>query len=249
MDNQGGPINDARPLPRWRPVLVAAALAQILFEVLFMVVNGEVVRPAIVWSALLAIGLFVFGKRRRAGAALLGFVSLVHFATSAAFLAEGLVHPESFWDFWLGWSIVLTAGLGVLAAAAVWRREDDGSKGARAVSLGIMALIVALGIVGGAATTAYDSDSAREGDIALSARNVEFEAANLIADSGEIAVFVENNDSFRHTFSIDALDVDLEVPGGKATRVEFIAEPGTYEFYCAVPGHQDMKGVLVVNRS
>ena len=247
MDKQGGPITDARPLPRWRPVLVAAALAQILFEVVIMVVNCEVVRPVIVWSALLAIGLFVFGKRRRAGAALLGFVSLVHFATSAAFLAEGLVHPESFWDFWLGWSIVLTAGLGVLAAAAVWRREDDGSKRARAVSLGIMALIVALGILGGAATIAYDSDSAQDGDIALSARNVQFEPANLIADSDEIAVFVDNDDSFRHTFSIEALEVDLEVPGGKATRVKFIAEPGTYEFYCAVPGHEDMKGVLVVN--
>jgi plastocyanin len=248
IDNQGGPINDARPLPRWRPVLVAAALAQILFEVLFMVVNGEVVRPVIVWSALLAIGLFVLGKRRRAGAALLGFVSLVHFATSAAFLAEGLVHPESFWDFWLGWSIVLTAGLGVLAAAAVWRQEDDGSKRARAVSLGIMALIVALGILGGAATIAYDSDSAQDGDIALSARNVEFEPARLSAAGRDIAVFVENEDPFRHTFSIDALDVDLELPGGKAARVEFTAEPGTYEIYCAVPGHEDMKGELVVRQ-
>lgn len=128
MDNQGGPITVTRPLPSWRPVLAAAALAQIVFEVVIMVVNGEVVRPAIVWSALLIIGLLVLGRRRRAGAALLGLVSLVHFATSAAFLAEGLVHPESFWDFWLGWSIVLAAGLGVLAAAAEWRREDDGSK-------------------------------------------------------------------------------------------------------------------------
>jgi plastocyanin len=246
MDNQGGPINDARPLQGWRLVLIAAALAQILLELVTMVVNDLVARPAIVWSVLLAIGFFVLGKRRRAGAALLGFVSLVHFATSAAFLAEGLVHPESFWDFWLAWSIVLTAGLGVLAAAAVWRRDDDGSKRARAVSLGIMALIVALGIVGGAATIAYESEAAQDGDIALSARNVLFEPANLIADSGEIAVFVDNDDSFRHTFSIDALEVDLEVPGDKATRVEFIAEPGTYEFYCAVPGHVDMKGELVV---
>lgn len=80
----------------------------------------------------------------------------------------------------------------------------------------------------------------------LAARNVEFVPANLRADSGEVAVFVDNDDSFRHTFSIDALAVDLEVPGGKATRVELIAEPGTYEFYCAVPGHEDMRGELVV---
>lgn len=246
MDNQGSPTNDARLLPGWRPVLMAAALAQILFEVVIVVVNGVVARPAVVWSALLTIGLFVLGRRRRAGAALLGFVSLFHFATSAAFLTEGLVHPESFWDFWLAWSIVLTAGLGVLAAGAVWRREDESSKRARAVSLGTMALIVALGILGGAATIAYDSDAAQDGDVVLRAGNVQFEPADPIAESGEVAVFVDNDDSFRHTFSIDALDVDLEVPGGKATRVEFIAEPGIYDFYCAVPGHDGMKGELVV---
>jgi plastocyanin len=247
MDGQGGPITDAPPLTRWRLVLVAAALAQILFEAVIVAVNGSVARPAIVWSALLTIGLVVLRRRRRTGAAILGFVSLAHFATSAAFLAESLVHPESFWDFWLGWSIVLTAGLGLLAAAAVWRREDDGSNRARAVSLGIMGLIVALGIVAGVTSIAYESEAAQDEDLALSARNLEFEPANLSADSGEIAVFVDNADSFRHTFSIDALNVDLEIPGGKATRVEFIAEPGTYEFYCAVPGHEDMKGVLVVN--
>jgi hypothetical protein len=32
----------------------------------------------------------------------LGLVSLLHLVTSVPFLAEGLVDPESFWDFWLG---------------------------------------------------------------------------------------------------------------------------------------------------
>jgi plastocyanin len=245
-EHQGGTTTTTRSLLRWRSVLVAAALAQILINVVVMVINGEVVPPLIVMSALLTIGLFVLGKRRRAGAAALGIVSLAHLATSAPFLAEGLVHPESFWDFWLGWSTVLAAALGVLAAVPVWRQRDDGFQRARAVSLGIVALIVALGVVGGAATMAYESESVQSGDIVLAARNVEFVPANLRADSGEVAVFVDNDDSVRHTFSIDALAVDLEVPGGKATRVEFIAEPGTYEFYCAVPGHEDMRGELVV---
>jgi plastocyanin len=244
--HQGDRITATRSLPRWRPVLVAAALAQIMFNVVVMVVNGEVVPPLIVTSAFLTIGLFVLGKRRRAGAAVLGIVSLAHLATSAPFLAEGLVHPESFWDFWLGWSTVLAAALSLLAAVPVWRQQDGGSERARAVSLGTVGLIVGLGVVGGAATMTYESDSAQSGDIALAASNVEFEPANLRADSGEVAVFVDNVDSFRHTFSIDALEVDLELPGGKAARVEFSAEPGTYEFYCAVPGHEDMRGELVV---
>jgi hypothetical protein len=77
-------------------------------------------------------------------------------------------------------------------------------------------------------------------------RDPSWGGSNLSADSTEVAVFVDNDDSIRHTFSIDTLEVNLEVPGGKATRVEFIAEPGTYEFYCAVPGHEDMRGELVV---
>jgi plastocyanin len=233
-------------LSHWRAALVAGAVAQILFNVAVMVVSGEAVPPVIVLSMLLAIGLLVLGNRHRAGAAILGVISLLHLATSSVFLAEGLIHPESFWDFWLGWSIVLAALLGVVAAIPVWRQKDDASGRARAVSLAVGGLIVALRIAGGVATAAYESDSSLGGDVALAARNVEFEPANLSAGGGEVAVFVKNDDSFRHTFSIDALDVDLELPGGKAVRVEFTAEPGTYEFYCAVPGHEDMKGELVV---
>jgi uncharacterized cupredoxin-like copper-binding protein len=46
--------------------------------------------------------------------------------------------------------------------------------------------------------------------------------------------------------AVRQLEVNLVAPGGTATRVEFIAEPGTYDFYCAVPGHEDMRGELVV---
>jgi uncharacterized cupredoxin-like copper-binding protein len=244
--HQGGTASATGSLPHWRPVLVAAAVSQILFNVVVMVVSGEAVPPVIALSVLLVIGLLVLGNRHRAGAAILGVISLLHLATSALFLAEGLVHPESFWDFWLGWSIVLAALLGVIAAIPVWRQKDDGSGRARAVSLTVGGLIVALGIVGGAVTAAYESDSSLEGDVTLAARNVEFEPAKLSTDGGEVAVFVKNDDSLRHTFSIDALDVNLELPGGKAGRVKFTAEPGTYEFYCAVPGHEDMKGELVV---
>jgi plastocyanin len=248
MDTQqvGSSVPATSSLPHWRPILVWAAVAQILLNVALMAVNGEIVPPLIAMSVLLAVGVLVLGNRPRGGAAGLGIVSLLHLATSGPFLAEGLVHPESFWDFWLGWAIVLAAVLCVLAAVPVWRQKDDGSTRARSVSLAVGGLIVALGIAGGVATAAYESDTAQGGDIAVAARNVEFEPANLSAEAGEVAVFVDNKDSFRHTFSIDDLDVDLEVPGGKAARVEFTAEPGSYEFYCAVPGHEDMKGELVI---
>lgn len=234
--------------PRWRPVLMTAALIQILLIFINMVVTSPVVPPLIAMSALLAAGVFALGKWPRVGAATVLIVSLFQFLTTVSFRAEELVHPESFWDFWLGWATVLVTGLSVVAAVPVWRRKDDGSSRARALALAVGSSIVALGIVGGVATAAYESDTAQPGDVALAAHNLEFEPARLSAAGRDIAVFVENEDPFRHTFSIDALDVDLELPGGKAARVEFTAEPGTYEIYCAVPGHEDMKGELVVRQ-
>jgi plastocyanin len=235
-----------RALQQWGRILVLAALAQILLNVTVMLISGEVVPPLIGVSVLLAVGLLVLRSRPRGGAATVGIVSLLHLATSGPFLAEGLVHPESFWDFWIGWSTAIAAALAVPAAVAVWRQKHDGSTRARTVAIAAGGLIVALGIVGGVATAAHESDTAQEGDIALVARNVKFEPATVAAEAGELAVFVENEDSLRHTFSIDALDVDLQIPGDKSVRVEFTAQPGTYQFYCAVPGHEDMKGELVV---
>ena len=244
--NHVGPAATKSPRQHWRPVLVTAALAQILLIVVLMVVNGEVVPPVIVMSGMLAIGLLVLRNGPRAGAAVLGIVSLLHLATSGPFLAEGLVHPESFWDFWLGWALVLAAVLCILAAVPLWRQTDDGPGRPRFVSLVFGGLLVALGVAGGVATAAYESDTAQSGDIAVAARNVKFEPTNLSAEGENMAVFVENKDPVRHTFSIDELEVDLELPGNKAARIEFTADPGTYEFYCAVPGHDGMTGELVV---
>jgi plastocyanin len=239
-------VASANPRHGWRPALVAATFAQIVLNAALMAVSGEAVPALIVILGLLLIGLLLLGARERVGAGVLGVISLFHLATSGRFLAEGLVHAESFWDFWLGWSILLVGALGILAAIAVWAHKDDGGKRARVASLLVAGVVVTLGIVSGVATAAYDSDAAQSGDIMIAARNVEFEPADVSAEGGDIAVFVDNRDPVRHTFSIDELDVDVELPGRKAVRVEFSAEPGSYEFYCAVPGHEDMRGELLI---
>jgi plastocyanin len=53
-----------------------------------------------------------------------------------------------------------------------------------------------------------------------------------------------------HTFTIDELDVDVRTPHGETTRVEFVAtKKGTFQYYCAIPGHREagQVGILVVN--
>jgi uncharacterized cupredoxin-like copper-binding protein len=226
--------------------LVAASVAQIVLNVVVLVVNGEIIPPLVGIAVLLGIGLVLIGSRSRAGAAMLGIVSAVHLLTSAPFILDALVHPESFWDFWLGWATIIVAVVALVAAIPVWRESDHGSAQARLVPRVAAGLVVALAVVGAVATISYDSATLASGDVELAAENVEFSPAELSAEAGEVSVFVDNNDGIRHTFSIDDLGVDLEVPAGKAARVEFTAEPGTYEFYCAVPGHEGMTGELTV---
>ena len=50
----------------------------------------------------------------------------------------------------------------------------------------------------------------------------------------------------RHTFTIEELGVDLEVPAHKAGRIDIDAAPGIYQFVCSVPGHEAMTGTLII---
>lgn len=65
----------------------------------------------------------------------------------------------------------------------------------------------------------------------------------------DITVNLVNNGVGTHTFNIDELSVDSgDVAGGASTSVVINAAPGTYEYYCAIPGHKEagMVGSLVV---
>jgi len=82
----------------------------------------------------------------------------------------------------------------------------------------------------------------------VAAKDVRFSPRTLDARQGRITVRMANHDLFWHTFTIDKLDVDVRVPVGGARRVTFTAAPGTYEFYCAIPGHKraGMHGTFTV---
>src|SRR5947207_1507108 len=91
--------------------------------------------------------------------------------------------------------------------------------------------------------------SARAGVIRVEMRNTAFLQKTLDGRSGSISVAVVNHDLFWHTFTIDALHVNVDVPIGANRRVAFNAPPGNYEFYCRVPGHRaaGMHGILTVS--
>lgn len=82
--------------------------------------------------------------------------------------------------------------------------------------------------------------------LTLSAGNFFFQPSSLSAESGKVSVTVSQNSGV-HTFVIDELPVKESLVTGKTFN--FAADPGTYEYYCDVPGHRDqgMAGTLTVD--
>jgi uncharacterized cupredoxin-like copper-binding protein len=85
-------------------------------------------------------------------------------------------------------------------------------------------------------------------DLIVEMGSLSYAPSRLVAAAGPVGFAVTNGDLFWHTFTIDELNVNLRAPTGAGRRAVVDARPGTYEFYCAVPGHRTagMKGTLVV---
>jgi plastocyanin len=77
--------------------------------------------------------------------------------------------------------------------------------------------------------------------------NTAYSVDTLTAKGQRVSVFVTNQDRFWHTFSIEGV-AEVAVPVGGHRRVTFTASPGTYTYFCRIPGHRDagMRGTLTV---
>jgi plastocyanin len=140
------------------------------------------------------------------------------------------------------------AVVGLIAAAGFLISRGNQAAGrrlARGVAALALAVILALGGVA-AATASSTTVSAKA--IVIAATNARFSATTLTADHGTVTVDFTNNDLFWHTFTVPALGVDIRTPVKGHGQVSFNAAAGSYEFYCAIPGHKSigMRGTLVI---
>jgi plastocyanin len=87
--------------------------------------------------------------------------------------------------------------------------------------------------------------------VELIANELSFNAATLSAKAGRVTLSMFNRSVIPHNIAIRGNGVDAAgpvVPRGGTSTVTVELAPGTYEFYCSVPGHAQagMKGTLVV---
>jgi plastocyanin len=67
--------------------------------------------------------------------------------------------------------------------------------------------------------------------------------------AGAATITLKNGGLVEHDFTVDALSIQVHADPGKTTSETYQGlQPGTYEVYCSVPGHQQagMVGQLIV---
>jgi plastocyanin len=233
----------------WRRLTVVAALANAVVLFGYGLTRGD--REALGFAVVMLIGVGLL----RVGSGMLGLLVLAALFVNIQFwmfpaangnatyrvgLADLLV-PASLVAFSLAGFIGAVAGL-------VHLRDPAAGRGTAAPTgiLAVVFIFTSLGLVW--AMTDAEAQVVPEGALEVETTNVAFVPDSLRATGGELTVAVRNRDLFWHTFTIDALGVDVTAPVGRLRSVTFEAQPGTYSYYCRIPGHATlgMRGTITV---
>ena len=87
-------------------------------------------------------------------------------------------------------------------------------------------------------------------DLILTTENFQFGESEIRVKVGQtITINLSNADVLPHSFDVDEIDVHIAMPGNELVTTTFTpTKPGTYTFYCGVPGHVEagMVGTLIV---
>lgn len=70
-----------------------------------------------------------------------------------------------------------------------------------------------------------------------------------ISAGKEVKLQLSNADILPHSFDVDDLNLHIAMPSKDTAETTLtITQPGTYTFYCAIPGHREagMAGTLIV---
>jgi uncharacterized cupredoxin-like copper-binding protein/mono/diheme cytochrome c family protein len=91
-------------------------------------------------------------------------------------------------------------------------------------------------------------DGATSNQFTVESHDIFFQPTEIeVPSDTEITILLPNLGVTPHNFSIDALDISVDIAAGETKEVTFTAPEGEYEFYCNVPGHKEagMVGTLI----
>ena len=253
---------------RWasRPVYTRVAIVGLLVFGLVLPIFGTIGAitgdsEAILFALVLGVPSLVFAwlvwRFGRWPLIVAAVWALLNLLGNGPFIIPSMVQFNSFFDF----GIVLPLIVGLLVAivdsivAFVQHRRGtartQANTGERRVFVGITVVVVGLMALSGVLhLTSLESVSATDKAAAtpIKMKNTEFEPVQIQTSAGRPAkLVVVDNDLGRHTFTMETLGIDYTISAGSEQLIELPSlTAGTYPYLCTIPGHEDMKGTLVV---
>jgi plastocyanin len=226
-----------------------AALANIVVLLGYGLTRGD--REALAFAAIMLVGLGLL----RVGSGLLGLVVLAALFVNIEFwmfpAAQGnATYRVGLIDLLVPGSLVAFSLAGFIGAVGgvIHHRDQAAGRGAAGPTgvLAVVFVMASLGLVW--AMTKAAPEVAPQGAQEVQAINIAYDPKTLQAPGGKVTVALRNRDLFWHTFTIDRLGVEIRTPVGRLRTATFEARPGTYSFYCRIPGHAalGMRGTLTV---
>ena len=91
-------------------------------------------------------------------------------------------------------------------------------------------------------------DAAASNQFTVESFDIYFEPTEIeVPSDTEVTILLPNLGAAPHNFSIDALDVSVDIAPGETKEVTINAPEGEYEYYCNIPGHKEagMVGTLI----
>lgn len=233
----------------WRRLLRWAGLA----DVAVMAFAGIALRDpeALVFAGIVGVGIAMLRFRGGlAGVVILGVLS----ADAAFFMlpafASNAAHRESLANILIPASLAVVSLTGV--AAALGSLSSKHPSGAGRVAGLIPQVVLATFVLAVIAAVVQQRGDAvalpQPGDVMLEVGSIAFKPSKLDLPTGPTTFAMHNTDLFWHTFTIEALDLNVDTPIGARRRASITLPAGTFTYICRVPGHAaaGMKGTLVV---
>jgi plastocyanin len=234
----------------WNGLLGAAAGADLLVMAFAGVFFRD--REALILSGLilLAIG-FLRIRHGVASIAILGVISFDVLAWMAPAATKNIAGKQSFAAMIIPASLAAISVAGFIAATGSLFRGRAPDAGGRAAPVVLQVVIGAFVVSVIAALVQQRGTAAaapQAGDVQIKMQNAAFGEKQIETTGPTITFAVVNSDLFWHTFTIDEPHVDIGLATRGRDRRSATFTPGTYTFYCRVPGHRGagMEGTLVV---
>lgn len=151
----------------------------------------------------------------------------------------------------VGFVLMLVGGIRTLMAGQKEKTGPTaGEKRLSRVVLTGIAILALVSIVGFLATRESVSEAEAAGAVELEMTNFEFEPeSSTVAAGGKL--LVHNSDAFLHDFTLEDLEIAVDVLPGGSTLVDLSgAAPGTYSFVCTIhinDAGEGMTGTLTIS--